>query len=731
MMGIRNVLKRVACGIIGFAILLSAVTFGRENAAQADAGRAGKTVRVVVSLGDSYASGEGNTPFFGQEIKDIRERKDNVDAWEGWLAHRSKHAWSGQIVIDNVSAGVCVPMEYGKNWFFAASSGARTVHIDYSRENNDRTKRVDDSEKEKTYNRDGLSGTYYLPGQLNIFNDGLGSYTRDDVDYVTVSIGGNDMEFVEVLKTAAVSVSGFYLYEYLQDKLDHFYDYPNGGYYKIRDAYKRIAKAAPNATIIVVGYPQLLSYYSSAIFQGHLGNPLFNIFECKFIDDAVSEFNRRLELIVKECQEHGMKIEFCPVEEEFKWHLAYSLDPYIHPIKFGAREQDLEWLKVTSDYSMHPNEAGMKVYAKCVEKTINEIERRNSGFTTPQPPGRYDPWVDAYRRFITDREYLSASPGQYLNDEPHRFGLYDMDGSGIPELLIYNGDTSHGGSACIVYSYVNGGIREIGRTGSAWPEGYSGLTGAGSSRYPGLFWNDAGTGLVWTEYYTVRDNAVVSETVKACEWETGEIQIRTDDDELYSLNESAYKIPLEMYTYEEITAMDWFAYACPGEQSRYTDLWTAIDQSGVCRFLSMNYLEVRRTAGELDYVYMAPDEMLFYNFSFRDMPGYAFDFDADFSEVVEPTDFFELEGFVAERYVDGWEPCRGVRVNALSLLGFAGSVNAREIGATVSDFMNDGELWIAEVVRGGYRYVFFCDQDGTIRETGACWILPYEGGDPA
>ena len=48
---------------------------------------------IVVSLGDSYSSGEGNPPFYGQT--DIANHQDNIHkvSDERWLAHRSKMSW--------------------------------------------------------------------------------------------------------------------------------------------------------------------------------------------------------------------------------------------------------------------------------------------------------------------------------------------------------------------------------------------------------------------------------------------------------------------------------------------------------------------------------------------------------------------------------------------------------------------------------------------------------------
>ena len=376
-----SMMKRILGLLLCAAVLFTGFAAATRAAAKADAGDledgsgfGGETTqkqdkRIIVSLGDSYSSGEGNPDFYGQY--GTMEQKRNS---EDWLAHRSQNAWSGQLYLTGERGGddsnrIYMNRNRGTNWYFVASSGAVTDHISRTPENNDRSRSVDSGEQKKHYNRDGISGDYYLPGQLNVFYDTPG-LDRYDVDYVTISIGGNDVGFVDVLMSAAKhTILSTALYDQINYELDHFYD-QGGTYYKIRNAYRRIAEAAPNATIVVVGYPWLLS------FAGNIGCPLFNAAECIYIDYAVSEFNDRIRMIVKECQSHGMKIVYCSVEDDFIGHEAYSLPltSYINPIMPLARSQDLDGDEWISSYSMHPNGYGLAVYANCVQEMINQVD---------------------------------------------------------------------------------------------------------------------------------------------------------------------------------------------------------------------------------------------------------------------------------------------------------------------------------------------------------------------
>ena len=93
---------------------------------------------IVVSLGDSYSSGEGIPPFYGQKSgilffdKSLEERAND----ERWLAHRSTSSWPGRLVFSGMEDGKTLK-DYNVEettsskvkWYFKAASGAETKHI--------------------------------------------------------------------------------------------------------------------------------------------------------------------------------------------------------------------------------------------------------------------------------------------------------------------------------------------------------------------------------------------------------------------------------------------------------------------------------------------------------------------------------------------------------------------------------------------------------------------------
>ena len=332
--------KRTVILIITIAILLSFIPMLNLGTIVAEIG---DHSRIIVSLGDSYSAGEGIPPFYDQEKPDnIKEGKPD------WVAHRSKSAWSGRLQLPNISK----PMSElrGRNWFFVAASGAKTENLL--------------NQQAIEINRNATIGTHWLDPQLDVFNQlGEGQFA----DYVTVTIGGNDADFTDVITTSALSNRYLFptaLYVKVIDVWNRFYE-KDGIRSNLKKAYKDIQKAAGDqAAILVVGYPELLSYTNRFLFDPA---------EVLFINSQVRRFNRKIEEIVNECREDGMYIRFVSVEEAFKNHEAYSLSPYIHPVMF-TQSEDVDQSKPTSSYSIHPNEKGAQAYAECVQREINLLE---------------------------------------------------------------------------------------------------------------------------------------------------------------------------------------------------------------------------------------------------------------------------------------------------------------------------------------------------------------------
>lgn len=309
---------------------------------------------IMVSLGDSYSSGEGITPFYGQDAP-ITIKATNED----WLAHRSTKSWPSLLKIPGIPGTMGNYNVKNTNaskickWYFKASSGAETKH--FSQETQPK------SVNKQLYKREAT-----LPKQLDVFKNIDGN-----VDYVTLTIGGNDVNFSGLITDCATG-STYLNMSSLDKKLANLWKKFSVTKANIKKVYQDIEVAAGSqATIIVAGYPKLLDKDGKGF--------VISKKEATTINTNVSKFNAELQKIVNECRVSGMNIEFVDVENEFDkdgGHQAYSSDPWINEIKLGARSEDLKDVQVASAYSVHPNEAGAQAYARCVNAKIEEVENR-------------------------------------------------------------------------------------------------------------------------------------------------------------------------------------------------------------------------------------------------------------------------------------------------------------------------------------------------------------------
>lgn len=363
----RNKIIRKTLLLFGaLAFALGALNGCGVNVPDGGAAQVPAVSRIIVSLGDSYSSGEGIEPFYSQNDPNKYTNHD-------FLAHRSEKSWAGRLTLPGVEGTMAE--HRGENWFFTAVSGAETKDILGSQEKTG--KELINSGGNKYYY---TYPTQNLAPQIEIFEQ-LGGRKAD---YVTLTLGGNDAEFSEIV-TQAIAGHTVLGTTALGIKLAALWNrfYSEGG---IRDslikAYRDIAEAAgPQAKIIVAGYPRLIGENGSRVFYSREAAALLNA--------SVSEFNNQIEQTVNSLRAEGMNIYFVSVENAFDSHEAYAAYPdseqdsaeveFLTRVHIGANEQDIDASKAASAYSMHPNDLGAEAYRRCVQRLINELEAGGTG----------------------------------------------------------------------------------------------------------------------------------------------------------------------------------------------------------------------------------------------------------------------------------------------------------------------------------------------------------------
>ena len=431
---------------------------------------------LVVSLGDSFSSGEGVEPFYDQNAKEPKEP---------FVAHRSKKSWPGKLRVPTTTGESLLLSDYyegnkEKCWYFRAASGAKIEHLE--------------GPYPKTLNA-SIYGTneFSIQPQYKVFEEIKKS--GGSVDYVTMTMSGNDVGFTDVIGTAAGSCAWIDPGTLTAKLIKAQITFDNTVKAKLRDEYKKISnKTGSGTNIIIAGYPQLfdvgtalarpaLAFYSpwtlmdydAAINFGLPVNILFDPCEMYLINDRITHFNSGIQAVVESVdRDEDMKarIHFVSVEEEFDGHGAYSVVPYIngvHLLKHAQDIQEKEWDVFPSSYSIHPNDWGTSAYARAVQRTIDDIERQKSESTdaseetepepapepapAPEPTDPFMPvilqyrdvansdWSDeaitTYPTIAEQAKRVSAGYRASRGEPPTiLYALRDINGDGTNELIL-------------------------------------------------------------------------------------------------------------------------------------------------------------------------------------------------------------------------------------------------------------------------------------------------------
>jgi lysophospholipase L1-like esterase len=280
-----------------------------------------------VAMGDSFSSGEGAGDYDEPTDRDDRDFADWMDSHLWWPGdrepqyhngcHRSANAYGSIVAAENDFAG-------GAS--FVACSGAE-IH-------------------EFTDPNSGQSGEQAQ-------EDGL----DDDTSLVTFSIGGNDLGFADVL--ADCVLNGYTC----QDENEA--DFQQGlldTRARLIETYRRIHEKAPNARIVVVGYPRLFP-----------AEPSDNFRDLLFADSQVW-MNQKADqldaMLAGAAREAGVGVEFVDPREAFEGHGLGSTDPWFNDLSLQANG-----FSPVNPGSFHPNAQGQRALADLVQEQLHHPHR--------------------------------------------------------------------------------------------------------------------------------------------------------------------------------------------------------------------------------------------------------------------------------------------------------------------------------------------------------------------
>lgn len=278
-----------------------------------------------VALGDSYSSGEGAWDY--EEGTDYDDRDDlwpfNDHEEDRNRCHRSTNAYSQVIAGTN---------EFADGSTFVACSGAVADHLDN-------------------------------PHQTNTGEDPQYDALTDETSLVTMTMGGNDLGFADIVKDCIVNGAGGVGFiatcqekhdQRIQDDLPRLQQ-------QLIERYREIQERAPNARVVIVGYPPL--------FVGDPGDSIPNLLYAEdqvWMNEAAAELNA---MLAEAAAEAG--VEFVDPTQAFEGHGIGSDEPWINDLDLGG-----PGLSVADPSSFHPNAAGHAAIADLVQQQLENPRYR-------------------------------------------------------------------------------------------------------------------------------------------------------------------------------------------------------------------------------------------------------------------------------------------------------------------------------------------------------------------
>ncbi len=388
-------LSNVTYSGLGYDIAWDAAAFIPASSPAAD----------YVAVGDSYSSGEGVLPF-----------NANSDYnYEGQInsCHRSSTgSYADQVTLPGQSTPIAKQassLTGGDEFAFTACSGALTPAITENAVNATSTSPFLQNDPnlgeydnwDIAGNTDWTSGStlfgggsqtnignYVTPDPVSVGSTGLEIPQADQgwlspaTTLVTLTIGGNDARFPDVMtactETAAIggecSATGYYLKRLNGVTDPHpLYQFEpaviNGLESHLAATYAAIGAAAPNAEIIVLGYPRLFPGDQNPTSTCEVTPGIdFDVPTVKFVNTMGDLMDQTISGAVAEVKATGVNIHFINPNSVFSGHEICSSSPWFGGIV--TEETSGSGTSAPGNDSFHPTAAGQQAFAKLVNECL-------------------------------------------------------------------------------------------------------------------------------------------------------------------------------------------------------------------------------------------------------------------------------------------------------------------------------------------------------------------------
>lgn len=371
--------KWVSLGVFRFrgtpSITLSSQTYDGRGAddvafdAVAIKPLAAKPTHFVVALGDSYSSGEGASD--ASDGKEDYYTETNVLGDQPKTAgrnacHRSPYAWSRKTTLKDSTSSLGAradAWDASLDFQFHACSGAETENILPLH-----TVPAGTTPPENLFGEKG-TGMY---GEVSQMDKG---YLDANTTLVLMSMGGNDARFADIV-TECVFAAGLQACpdtELSGETEDMDVTVPRDVHGRVRRSLevtiKEIAKRAPNAQIVLMGYPKLMEGSGGCV-------PGIGTAEAPWMNEMGQEMSDMMTNLVGTStyglRAAGYKVWYSDPIDEFAGEAICGDPETIHGIVTGKTESDEPSLLKPSNESFHPKIPGTSHYRDALQETLRQ-----------------------------------------------------------------------------------------------------------------------------------------------------------------------------------------------------------------------------------------------------------------------------------------------------------------------------------------------------------------------
>ena len=314
---------------------------------------------IVVQMGDSYTSGEGAEPYLpGSDSGPYADQSTQSSPGETWNAcHRSQNSWFRKTTLpgDSATAGTLADaFDSTLDFQSTACSGAFTTQVDPTVAGTSVW---------------GSNGEFHEVPQVDA------GYLDADTTLVALTIGGNDANFTGVIKNC-IAGSGCPSDASVKAGID-------GTQSKIVTVLQDIADDAPNAKIVLLGYPQLFGSGGTGC-----GGVFLSATQAGYLDSWASYMSSMEANAVLTADGSGSRISYWSPETGAAYFTNYRVcGPTTSGINavvaapasggkgdfscpVGDSYNPLNWICISRE-SFHPNNTGTSRYALVFQTALN------------------------------------------------------------------------------------------------------------------------------------------------------------------------------------------------------------------------------------------------------------------------------------------------------------------------------------------------------------------------